>query len=102
MTRRPTTGMVIPPWEGRARAKALEQVKDKGRREGAPCVLCEQEINYDLDGNHPFGCTVQHLMPKSIYPELTWSPSNWAPAHRECNLHAGNKIIVGAIGITDL
>lgn len=100
--RRGTGGMVIPPWEGRARANALAQVKAKGRAANAPCCLCHQSIDYDLDGNHPDGCTVQHLMPKSKYPELTWVPSNWGPAHRACNLGAGTTIIVGDLGLTDL
>lgn len=81
--------MSIPQWSGRRAADALAQVKAKGRRENAPCCLCEQPIDYSIPSTEPDGCTVQHIKSRKLFPALTWVPSNWAPAHRSCNGSAG-------------
>lgn len=82
-------GLTSPPWSGRRRVRALEQVKAEGRRRGSPCVICGQPIDYDLVYPHPYSCSVQHLRAQSKYPALRWDPANWAPAHLECNQSAG-------------
>ncbi|MDY0830748.1 hypothetical protein SK224_16555 [Microbacterium sp. BG28] len=83
-------GAVIPAWSGRRAADALAQVKAKGRTDRTPCCICGHRIDYDLPGTHPQGCTVQHLRSRRRFPELTWLPSNWAPAHKECNESDGD------------
>lgn len=84
-------GMHIPEWSGRARADALAKVKADGRRSERPCVICEQPIAYDLEYPHPQSCSVQHVRSRKAYPQLTWDPTNWAPAHLDCNQSAGTR-----------
>ena len=90
----------IPPWSGRRVTVALRRVKTLGRRAGAPCVICEQPINYDLTYPHPQSCSVQHLVSRSIRPDLTWDPSNYGPAHLDCNKADGDGTSRLDLGMT--
>lgn len=83
------SGVSIPEWGGRRAADALRFVKEIGRRNRTPCVLCGHAIDYSLPSRHPQGCTVQHVKSRKHFPQLTWARSNWAPAHAECNFEAG-------------
>lgn len=84
-------GSSIPDWSGRRAADALERVRSLGRRRRTPCHICGQKIDYSLPARHPLGCTVQHKKSRKHFPNLTWDPGNWAPAHKECNLSAGTE-----------
>ena len=77
-------------WSGRAAQDALARVKANGRRHRTPCCICNGHINYGLPSTHRLGCTVQHVKSRHLYPELTWDPSNWAPAHLTCNTSVGD------------
>lgn len=90
----------VRPWSGRARQDALREVKAKGRRAKAPCVICEMPIDYSLEYPHPQSCSVQHIKPRKSFPQLTWVKSNWAPAHLDCNKGAGTTVQQG-LGIRD-
>ena len=94
------TGAHIPTWSGRRAQAALRKVKANGRRRNTPCFICSQPIDYSLLSTDPDGCTVQHKKSRKQYPELTWSPSNWAPAHGSCNYSAGLGDASTAIGVT--
>lgn len=97
MPSRPT----IPPWTGRRRADALTLTRRKGARHNTPCCLCGQPIDYQLRYPDPNSCSVQHLKSRILYPELTWDPTNWAPAHLVCNQAAGdgtNPTTAGNLG----
>ena len=83
------TGASIPEWGGRRAQEALRKVKAEGRRRRMPCCICRQRIDYDLVKPHPDACTVQHVKSRKAFPELTWDPSNWGPAHATCNFAAG-------------
>ena len=62
-----------PGWWGGGRAqKAAEYCK---RVYGWTCWLCGHEIT-------PDDYTVDHVKERKQYPELTWEPSNWRPAHK--------------------
>lgn len=98
---RPAEGAYIPPWSGRRRTEALAKVKAEGRAVDAPCVICDQPINYDLPSEHPQSCSVQHLKPRGQFPELTWEPSNWAPSHSDCNKSEGGRGQRG-LGVTSI
>lgn len=87
-----TGQQVIAPWAGRRKVEATRRVREEGRRAGSLCVICKQPIDYDLPSSHPDSCSVQHLKPKSLYPLLTWAPSNWGPAHLSCNKSAGANV----------
>ena len=47
-------------------------------------------------------CSVQHKIPRSVRPDLTWDPSNWAPAHLLCNWKAGKKLPEPELGEEDM
>lgn len=53
--------------------KAREYVK---RVHGWTCWICGHAITSDDD------YTVDHIKERKHYPELTWEPSNWRPAHK--------------------
>jgi len=82
-------GLSIPSWSGRRAGDALARVKAEGRRTKAPCVICRQSIDYSLAYPHKQSCSVQHLKSRKAFPQLTWDPTNWAPAHLDCNKAAG-------------
>lgn len=93
-------GMSVPDWSGRRAQDALAEVRRRGRRRKAPCVICGQPIDYSLSGKHPEGCTVQHIKSRKLFPALTWDPKNWAPAHGACNQSAGTGEQDESIGVT--
>ena len=93
-------GRSVPEWAGRRKVEALERVRAEGARTGAACVLCDLPIDYSLRYPHPQSCSVQHVKSRKFFPELTWVPSNWAPAHLDCNKAAGPGHRPG-LGVTD-
>jgi 5-methylcytosine-specific restriction endonuclease McrA len=82
-------GLSIPSWSGRRAGEALAKVKAEGRRRNAVCCICKQSIDYSLSYPHKQSCSVQHVKSRKLYPHLTWEPSNWKPAHLDCNKAAG-------------
>lgn len=78
-----------PTWAGRRATDALNRVRADGARHHKPCCICDGPIDYTLRAPHPQACSVQHLKARSLHPELTWEPGNWAPAHLRCNQQAG-------------
>lgn len=93
-------GITVPAWGGRRAQQALERVKAEGRRKRKPCCICGHGIDYSLPSKDPNGCTVQHIKSRKLFPELTWDPSNWAPAHAECNQSAGAGDRPTDLGVT--
>ncbi len=91
----------IAQWGGRAAVDALRQIKRAGARKDAPCVICEAAIDYRLEYPNRLCCTVQHIKSRRDYPELTWNPKNWAPAHLQCNREAGAGPTIGS-ALTDI
>lgn len=82
-------------WGGRRAQAALTAVRTVGQRDALPCVICDMPIDYTLRAPHKQACTVQHLKARSTHPHLTWEPSNWAPAHADCNSSQGRALAVG-------
>lgn len=78
----------VAKWGGTRAVQALAKVRRDGKAAGAPCCLCGQAIDYSLTGGED-ACSVQHVKSRLRYPELTWDPMNWAPAHLSCNKRAG-------------
>lgn len=78
-------------WSGSGATKALEQIKKAGYKANAPCIICEQPIDYRLPSTDPDGCSVEHIKPRSTHPHLIWEPTNWAPAHLRCNQEQSNR-----------
>lgn len=82
----------VPKWEGRRRANALHTLRTYASQRNLPCCICEQGIDYSLRYPDPDSLSLQHVIPRSVAPELTWDPSNWAPAHLTCNKAAGRSV----------
>lgn len=93
-------GRTIPEWAGRRKTQALDRVRSEGSRRKAVCVICSLPIDYSLRYPHPQSCSVQHVKSRRDFPQLTWDPSNWAPAHLDCNLSQGAGVRAG-LGVTD-
>lgn len=88
----------VPEWAGQRAQDALALVRDYGQTNSLPCIICSMPIDYSLRNPHKQACTVQHVKARSTHPQLTWEPSNWAPAHADCNSSQGKAAAVG-IGI---
>jgi 5-methylcytosine-specific restriction endonuclease McrA len=86
-----TNAAPVPPWNGwRAQKVVAEQRRIHAHR-NTPCWICGQPIDYTLGPNDAMRFSVDHVQPRSIRPDLTWDPSNWAAAHMRCNKARGNR-----------
>ncbi len=56
---------------------------------GSKCHICRRKIDLRLDGLHPMGLTIDHLLPVSRGG--TNDVSNLDVAHRRCNIARGNR-----------
>ena len=63
---------MTPPWVGRRATQARRQCMTI---HGFTCWLCGRQITDESD------YSVDHVIPRSIAPELTWDVTNWRPAH---------------------
>lgn len=52
------------------------------------CALCGQ----------PGADSMDHVLPRSKYPELMWEPANLQPAHGTCNSSKGNRATTRDLG----
>lgn len=66
---------------GRERARVAKHVR--ARRED--CCICSQPIDYDLSYPNPLSFSVQHVIARSIRPDLTFDVTNCKAAHLDCN-----------------
>jgi 5-methylcytosine-specific restriction endonuclease McrA len=55
------------------------------------CHLCGQPINFDLDSHDPMSFQVDHVVPRSVAPELAEALSNLKASHRSCNRAKSNR-----------
>lgn len=58
-------------WSGRRAQRALDWCK---QHYGWTCWICGHLID---EGDY----SVDHIIERSLRPDLTWEPSNWRPAH---------------------
>lgn len=57
------------------------------------CCRCGYQIDKSLSGNHPMGPTADHFpVPLSLWAGDPLDLRNSAPAHRRCNLSAGDRL----------
>lgn len=82
--------VAIPDWNGRRATNALQLIRTIGARNNLPCWICHGPIDYTLRYPHRRSCTVQHIIARSIRPDLTWNPANWSQAHLQCNQDYGD------------
>ena len=73
-----------------------DEMLNKGHRQLCPrcgvTMLRERNLPQELRDQTPNGvfCTVDHIMPKSKYPELTYEYSNLEVICRKCNISRSN------------
>lgn len=56
-----------------------------------PCMLCGQDIDYELPSTEPWSFSADHVRPLSLYPELAEDPANFQQSHLDCNKRKGNR-----------
>lgn len=81
----------VKPWSGKQRTMVLRECKVLWEREKLPCSICHQPIDYGLEYPDGRSCSIEHIKSRSMYPELTWDATNWAPAHLDCNRQNNNQ-----------
>lgn len=64
---------------GRRRAVSAVILAKDGHGNPPPCWICRQ----------PGADTVDHVLPRTTHPELTWELGNMQPAHEDCNKSKG-------------
>lgn len=63
-----------------------KRLREECKREMAPvCWRCGNDIDMSLPGNHKWGWTLDHVLPRWEHPELKFVKSNLKPAHHDCN-----------------
>lgn len=75
----------VRKWDGEPAKAARQQVWLDGMLNNKPCNICHEPIDYSLSYPHPMSLSVEHVKPRRLFPELTWDPANWRPAHSRCN-----------------
>ncbi len=65
---------------------AIAYLESKGK-----CVYCDKNL---LEGLSDFyAADIDHLLPKSMYPEIEWDINNWVLSCRACNSIKGKMNI---------
>lgn len=72
--------------KGRPWRRAVEHV----RRTQSVCHLCGETIDQTLRFPHPKSFSVDHILPRSLNPELAMDRANLAASHLGCNSSKGN------------
>lgn len=74
--------------ENRRLLTAIKKAKAIGH---PPCALCGQPIDYDAPANEYESYELDHIIPKSVRPDLVHDPGNLQPVHMICNRRKNNK-----------
>ena len=82
----------VPPWAGARMQKVVAEQKRQHAHRGSPCCLCQQPIDYSAGPDDPMRFSVEHIIARSIRPDLTWDTSNMGPAHMRCNKKRGTRV----------
>lgn len=80
-------------WAGRRyyEFKLLVLEKHKAVDGKVKCNICKEMIDLSLPGTVNAGFTIDHILPKELYPDLILEPSNHQPAHNICNKKKSTK-----------
>lgn len=63
-----------------------------------PC-FCGQPIDYSVKTPHPDAFTIDHIKPRSLFPELAFDPNNIQAAHYSCNLRKSDENPQPVLGV---
>ena len=61
------------------------------KRDKYKCHICRKRVNMDLDIQHNYSPTMDHLIPISLGGDHTYA--NIRLAHRICNSRKGNRAV---------
>lgn len=75
-----------PAEYSRFKSFLLEEAKGKPK-----CFYCKQPIDVKLSARSGQCFTIDHLKPKSSYPQLAKTISNMVAAHKSCNSSKGTQ-----------
>ena len=92
-------GANVPRWAGWRMQKVVAEQKRIHAHRQTPCYLCHQPIDYTAGPDDPMRFSVEHRIPRSIRPDLTWDPANMEAAHMRCNKGRGTRQIM-PLGVT--
>ncbi len=56
---------------------------------GAPCWLCNGDINYKLQYPHPYSWSLDHAVTVKENPNLLMDRENFRASHLDCNIARG-------------
>lgn len=59
---------------------------------GDICCICGGYVDRSLNGNHPWGGTVEHTVNVVDRPDLALDTTLWLLAHRTCNVRKGASL----------
>lgn len=76
-------------WNSNGNAK--RKLRERMRKEGAPCHLCGRPIDYTLPASDPWSFQLDHIVPIARGGAV-YDPENVAPAHRICNARKGKSM----------
>lgn len=80
----------MPAGHGRT-TRTFRRLRANLRRQGRPCSICHQPIDYGARWPDPESFTVEHVKPLSTHPHLAEDPGNLDAAHLGCNSARGNR-----------
>lgn len=67
------------------RGRPWQRLRRQVLAEETVCHLCGRPVDVTLDGRHPLGPTVDHVIPLTERPDLAHERTNLRLAHRRCN-----------------
>lgn len=73
--------------------------RNPGGGVGAPCELCQVEIDYRLPWPHPQSFSVDHIKTAKEAPSLFMDTANWQAAHLSCNESRGSDEMPIDLGV---
>ena len=74
--------------------KERRRVSDHVRARHEPCCICQQPIDYALKWPNPRSFSVQHVIARSIRPDLMFDVANCKAAHLDCNQSQGAEPMI--------
>lgn len=104
------TPKVLPPTLSSPPATLVGMTRspaDEWRNNGARRRHCAAIILAPDENGRPPDCaicgqpgadSIDHVLPKVLYPELIWELGNMQPAHEDCNSSKGARLGLPSIG----
>ncbi|MGP9725571.1 HNH endonuclease [Corynebacterium sp. AOP40-9SA-29] len=85
-------------WSDRAGKDLARRYKAHSRELGLVCWLCHQPIDYDAAAQTSEAFEPDHVIPRTVAPELALDWDNLRPSHCSCNRSRGPRAVPLPIG----